>query len=345
MNRRQIVGLALITIAILLPIVLAGTRYATYVEHTLVRIMLLGLMAMAWDFLFGFLGMFSFGHAAFFGTGAYVAGILVARADVTSLPLVVLAALFAAVLVGLVVGFLSARVGSVAVFLVTFTCAEAIYLIVLADPMGLTNGDNGLLGVVPKPFLGFDVRNEVAFYYLSLVVLLASWAALHAITRSQFGQVLTGIRENELRVRFAGYSVEQYKTAAFAISAFFSGLAGILTTFHERIAAPEMTGWLYSAEAVLYATLGGIGTLIGPVLGTGIVIVAREILSDYLASWLIFVGVTYIVLIFFLPSGVYSLFFREGQGKAQAPAAEGKSRSLASWMSSLSFRPARHGEN
>lgn len=121
---------------------------------------------------------------------------------------------------------------------------------------------------------------------------------------------MIGIKENELRIRFAGYRVEQYKAAAFGISGFFAGLAGMLTAFHERIAAPEMAGWLYSAEAVLYATLGGFGTLIGPVLGAGIVIVIRELVSDYVDSWLIIVAVAYILLIFFLPGGIHSLVFR-----------------------------------
>lgn len=309
-SRRVAVAGALLAAALALPLVLAGTRYATYVEHVVVQMMLLGLYAMAWDFLNGYVGLFSFGHAAFFGVGAYAAAILVVKGGVTFAPLVVALALAAAVVVGLVVGFLSARVGSVAIFLVTFACAEVLYLIVLSDPRGLTAGDNGLPGVTPAPFLGFRFNDQVSFYYLALAALLLSFAALRAITRSQFGQVLRGIRENELRVRFAGYHVEQYKTAAFAISAFFAGLAGVLNAFHERVASPETLGWALSGDAVLYSTLGGTGTLLGPVLGAGIVLLAREVLSDFFRSWLIFVGLVYIALVAFLPSGLYPLLFR-----------------------------------
>jgi branched-chain amino acid transport system permease protein len=271
--------------------------------------MLMGLYAMAWDFLNGYAGLFSFGHAAFFGAGAYTAAILIVRAGVLSAPLVLAAALAAAVLVGLVVGFLSSRVGSVAVFLVTFAAAETLYLLVLADPRGLTNGDNGLAGAVPAPLLGLDMSNQITFYYLALGALVLSYLGLRALTASQFGQVLLGIRENELRVRFAGYEVQQYKTAAFAVSACFAGLAGALTAFHERIASPETVGWAVSGDAVLYATLGGTGTLLGPILGAAIAIIAREVLSDFFRSWLIFVGITYIVLVFFLPTGIYPLLF------------------------------------
>jgi branched-chain amino acid transport system permease protein len=103
--------------------------------------------------------------------------------------------------------------------------------------------------------------------------------------------------------------VEQYKTVAFGVSALFAGLAGALTALHERIAAPEALGWLVSGDAVLYATLGGTGTLLGPVLGASLVILAREVLSDIFRSWLIFVGLTYIALVFFLPGGLYPLLF------------------------------------
>lgn len=297
--------------ALALPLALGGTRYANYVEHLAVQMMLMGLYAMAWDFLNGFVGMFSFGHAAFFGTGAYAVAILVVRAGVKSAPVVLTAALAASVIVGVIVGFLAARVGSVAIFLVTFACAEALYLLVLTDPHGITNGDNGLPGVVPAPVLGVDLTDQVTFYYVALLVVVAAYLALGAIARSQFGQVLVGIRENEVRARFAGYHVEQYKTAAVAVSAFFAGLAGALTAFHERIASPETLGWAVSGDAVLYATLGGTGTLLGPVLGAGIVIAAREILSDFFRSWLIFVGFTYIALVFFLPGGLYPVLFPE----------------------------------
>ncbi len=311
MSRRPAVGAVLVAVALLLPPALAGTRYAHYVEHLVVQVMLMGLYAMAWDFLNGYVGMFSFGHAAFFGTGAYAVAILVVRGGVTSAPVLLLAALAASVVVGAFVGYLSARVGAVAIFLVTFACAEALYLLVLTDPRGLTNGDNGLAGVVPAPLLGVDLARPATFYYVALAVVVLGYRLLAAIARSQFGQVLLGIRENEVRVRFAGYHVEQYKTAAVAVSALFAGLAGALTALHERIASPETLGWAVSGDAVLYATLGGTGTLLGPVLGAAIVVVAREVLSDLFRSWLIFVGATYIALVFFLPSGLFPVLFRE----------------------------------
>lgn len=310
MRRDVLVGTALVGLVVALPLLLGGSRTALYVQHVVVQMMILGLYAMAWDFLNGYVGLFSFGHAAFFGVGAYVTAMLVVQAGVTFAPMVIVAALAAAALAGLGVGFLSARVGSVAIFLVTFACAEALFLLALADPRGLTAGDNGLPGVVPAPFLGLRFTDQTTFYYLALGLLVLSWATLRAVTRSQFGQVLLGIRENEVRVRFAGYRVEQYKTVAFGVSALFAGLAGTMNAIHERVASPEVLGWGLSGDAVLYSTLGGGGTLLGPVLGAALVVLARELLSDFFRSWLIFVGMVYIALIFFLPSGLYPLLFR-----------------------------------
>ena len=171
-------------------------------------------------------------HAAFFGAGAYASAIVIVHGGVTSIPAILTVALTSTALLGGIVGFLSSRVGRVAVFLVTFACAEVIYLVVHADPRGLTNGDNGVPGIVARPLLGLDLTGRLSFYYTALAVIVLSYIVLGRITRSQFGEVLLAIRDNETRVRFSGYRVEQYKTAAFVVSALFAGLAGSLTAFH-----------------------------------------------------------------------------------------------------------------
>jgi branched-chain amino acid transport system permease protein len=174
----------------------------------------------------------------------------------------------------------------------------------------LTNGDNGVPGVVARPFLGLDLTGRLSFYYTALAVIVLSYIVLGRITRSQFGEVLLGIRDNETRVRFSGYRVEDYKTAAFVVSALFAGLAGALTAFHERIASPEACAWPMSGDAVLYAILGGSGTLVGPIVGTIAVVLAREVMSDLLRSWLIVIGFIYIALVFFLPSGIVPVLLK-----------------------------------
>ncbi len=309
-KRLVIVEWTLILVGAALPAAVARTPYANYAEHVAVQMMLLGLYSMSWDFLNGYVGLFSFGHAAFFGTGAYGAAIAIVHGGVTSIPMVFAIALTSAAVVGGIVGFLSSRVGRVAVFLVTFACAEVIYLAVHADPRGWTNGDNGVPGVVARPFLGVDLAGRLSFYYTALAISVVSYVVLSRITRSQFGDVLLAIRDNETRARFSGYRVDQYKTAAFVVSALFAGLAGALTAFHERIASPEACAWPVSGDAVLYAILGGSGTLIGPIVGAITIVLAREVTSDLVQSWLIVIGFIYIGLVFFLPAGIVPLLLQ-----------------------------------
>jgi branched-chain amino acid transport system permease protein len=312
--RARTVAAVLIVAALALPAIVWNTPYRTYALHVAVQILAMGLYAMAWDLLNGYVGLFSFGHAAFFGIGAYVCGMAIVHGNIQSAPAAVGAAMIAATLAGGIVGFLAARVGRVAVFLVTFACAETMYLVALADPRGLTGGDNGLPGLVPARMLGLDLTTPATFYYVTLAIVALSYVALRAVVRSRFGRVLVAIRENERRARFAGFEIERYKMIAFAISACFAGIAGAVTALHQRLASPEMLTWAVSGDAVLYATLGGTGTLAGPILGAGLILVAREILSDVLRSWLIVVGCLYVALVVFLPSGIYPLVFRREPG-------------------------------
>lgn len=320
-SRARIAGVVLLLLVALLPAALSGSRYAGYVQHLVVQMLLLGLFAMSWDLVFGYLGLFSFGHAAFYGVAGYTAGMLVVHAGVQSGFVALLAGVAMAMVVGAIVGFLCTRVGSVAVFLVTFACAEAVYLLTITNPFGLTNGDNGLLGVAPKTLLGIDLSNQTAFYYMTAVLVALLYLLLRMLMKSHFGRVVLAIRDNEQRVRFAGYSVDQYKVAVFVIAAAYAGVAGVLTTFHEKIASPEQLSWAVSSEAVLYTTLGGAGSLLGPLLGASAVILVRELLSDYLHSWLIFVALSYLMLIFVLPEGLFPLLFARKRLRASTHAA------------------------
>jgi branched-chain amino acid transport system permease protein len=313
-NRAKLIRWVLVlAVLALLPVIFRSTAFADYLTYTVVRMMIFGLYAMSYDLLFGFTGIFSFGHATFWGCGAYAVAILMVR---SGLPLRdafpgLLAALAAGLVFGWVVGFLCSRVGQVAVFLVTFAFTESIQLLVVSDPLRITNAEDGISGIPRETFLGLlSVKSETEFYYFVLGALVLSYAALRAITRSPMGDVFISIRENPLRVRFLGYRIRQYRTAAFMISGLFASLAGALTALHERAVAPEMFSWFLSGDAVLFTVLGSPGTLIGPVLGAAIVVIFQEILSDIFRNWMIFLGLSYILLIIFLPKGLFPILER-----------------------------------
>jgi branched-chain amino acid transport system permease protein len=294
----------------LLPAFFQATPFADYLAYTVVR-MMIGIYAMSYDLLFGFTGIFSYGHATFWGCGAYAVAILTVRSGLQvqdALP-GVLAALIAGAGLGLAMGFLCSRVGQVAVFLVSFAFTESIQLLVISDPLKITNAEDGISGIPRETLFGFlDIKSEIHFYYLTLAVLVLSYLVLRRITASSMGDVFLAIRENPVRVRFLGYSIRRYRVAAFMISGAFASLAGALTALHERAVAPEMFNWFHSGDAVLFTVLGSPGTLLGPVLGAAIVVIFQEILSDLFRNWMIFLGLSYILLIFFLPKGIFPLF-------------------------------------
>ncbi len=297
---------------VLLPWGFQATTFADYLTYVVVRMMILGLYAMSYDLLLGYTGIFSYGHASFMGAGAYMVAILAVRMGLSArdASLGILLALLLGSLLGWAMGFLSSRVKSfLGVFLVTFAMTETLFLLVLADPLGITNGENGLAGIPRETALGFvNIKSELSFYYFVLVVLALSFLGLYWITRTPFGDALVAIRENPQRSRFLGYRVGQYRIAAFMISGLFASLAGALTALHEKSVGPQMFGLLLSGDAFLYTVLGGPGTLVGPLLGTAILVILQEVLSDLFRNWMVFLGILYIALIMFLPRGLFPLF-------------------------------------
>ena len=205
--------------AAVLPLLFEMTAYAGYLQYTVVRMMILGLYAMSFDLLFGFTGIFSFGHAAAFGASAYTTAILSTRFKIADPLLIIAGGLLLAVIISAIVGYLSSRVGNVAVFLVTFASTEVMQLIAFSNPWGLTNGETGIGGIQRSAIMGlFAIKPELNFYYFTICLLVLSYFILKKIVHSPLGDVFQAIRGNTERVRFLGYNVEQYKVASFAIS-------------------------------------------------------------------------------------------------------------------------------
>jgi len=312
-------GILLMLGAAVLPFFFVLTTHAGYLQYTVIRMMILGLYAMSFDLLFGFTGIFSFGHAAAFGASAYASAILFTRFKIADPLLVIAGGLALAVIISAIVGYLSSRVGNVAVFLVTFASTEVMQLIAFSNPWNLTNGENGISGIQREALLGLaPIKPELNFYYFTLIVLALSYFILRKIVSSPLGDVFQGIKGNAERVRFLGYNVEQWKVASFSISGLFAGLAGSLNALHEGTVAPEVLSWFFSGDAVLFTVLGGPGTLLGPIVGASIIVLVQEILSDIFREWLVFVGISYVVLIVFLPKGIFPLLVKSSTKKGSA---------------------------
>ncbi|HZT27144.1 MAG TPA: branched-chain amino acid ABC transporter permease [Pseudolabrys sp.] len=275
----------------------------------LTEILIWGLLAMSSDLLIGYNGMVSFGHSVFFGLGMYgAAGALLAISP-PNLWLALLFGLAGAAGAALFVAYFSTRTRDI-YFAITTLIFSQIFYVIIFTWTSVTGGENGLLFSRPHfsiPFL-YDARFTTAtMHWFVLAVVAGSYLILRRITQSPFGMVLQSIRENEARTRAIGYSVERYKIVAVMLSGLFAGLAGVLYAIQNEFAAPDFVYFITSGDTVIWNVMGGIGTLVGPIVGAGFFQLLREMLSRVFGDqfpYLIPLGVVFIVMIIFLPQGL-----------------------------------------
>ena len=244
----------------------------------LMTLMCFALFAAAFNLLIGYVGLLSFGHAAFFGTGAYVTG-YVAKAWGWTPELAVIAGGLAGAALGLIVGFLAIKRKGIYFSMITLALSQMIFFIAVQVPF--TGGEDGLQSIPRGKLFGvIDLTSTNAMYFFVLAVFLVGVFILWRVVHSPFGQILKAIRENEARSISLGYDVARYKLIAFMISSTFAGLAGGLKALVTQIASLTDITWQTSGEVILMTILGGIGTTLGPLVGAGIV----KLLEDNLAS-------------------------------------------------------------
>jgi branched-chain amino acid transport system permease protein len=235
------------------------------------------LFAVALDLLLGYTGLLSFGHAAFWGTSAYTTGVIAIN---TGLPfyLAVLGGAVLAAVIAVPIALLSVRRSGIYFAMVTLAFAQLVYF-VANQWRSVTGGENGLQGI-PREAFGMDLSDSFYFYYAAVPLVLLGLFAAWRVVHSPFGRVMVAIRENPARARALGYPVDRYKVQVFVISAFLAGIAGGVYAVGHGFASLQEVYWTTSGKAVVMTILGGMGTLWGPVLGAGIIVV----LEDYLAT-------------------------------------------------------------
>jgi len=234
------------------------------------------LFAAALDLLLGYTGLLSFGHAAFWGTAAYAAGLIAIHSGLP-FPVAVLGGAILAAALAAPIGYLCVRNSGIYFAMVTLAFAQMIYF-VANQWRSVTGGENGLQGI-PRELFGLDLSDPFVFYYAGLpIVLLGLWG-LWRIVHSPFGHVLVAIRDNPARARAIGYPVERYKLLAFVLSAALSGLAGGLFAISHGFASLQEVNWTTSGKAVMMVVLGGIGSLWGSALGAALVVQLEDYLS------------------------------------------------------------------
>jgi branched-chain amino acid transport system permease protein len=308
--------LVAIALALLVPQVL-GTFWISLV----IQILVFGLLALSVDLLLGHTGIFPLGHAAFFALAAYTTAILQVRYGQPTL-LAAPAGLGAAVILALIYG-LAVRTSGVYFILVTMAMGHIVWGVTITWA-SFTGGDNGI-GNVPFPALGsLAIKNLSSYYYLALAVVLACALGYRKLTRSPFGLTLRGIRESGSRMHALGYNVGAHKYAAFVLSGALAGLAGVLYIYFNRFVSPPTASLHVSVEAALMVIVGGTGTVIGPFIGSAIILVLRNYVSAYLVNWMTIMGVVFIATVLWAPEGVLGLM-RRWRAQTEMPAARSES--------------------
>ncbi|WP_340100070.1 ABC transporter permease [Salinibaculum salinum] len=320
-STKKKLGLLLVGLLAIAPfaVLFMGERYYVIVLN---EILIWAIFALSLDIVMGYAGLVPLGHTMFYGVGAYAAALIMLHYT-SSVFIVLLGAIVICAILAWVVGSLSIRVSGVYFAMITLAFAELIYSAVFKYEF--TGGSDGLLGFealmgiggIGAPlsdieflFLGYEIEQQIVFYYFALVLAVLSFLFARRIMNAPFGSVIQSIRESEERVEFIGYDVVKYKRRAFVISGGMAGLAGGLlavspTTF---IISPDQTlAWIHSGEIIVITLLGGMGTLFGPMFGAGVFIGAEEVLSGYTEQWRMIIGAIFILFVLFVPRGLVSV--------------------------------------
>jgi branched-chain amino acid transport system permease protein len=302
------------------------------------RVLILALLALSFDLVWGFAGIMSFGQALFFGAAGYTVALLARDAGITSIFVVLPAALGVGVVLAFVVAafLLLGRHPPSLTFVALGTLTGAYAADRLARGWYYLGGQNGIPSIPPMTAGPFQLTEGLTYYYLALAVLIVVYAACRFLVRSQLGLALAGIRINEARMAFFGYRVQSLKAIVFSVAGAIAGLAGGLYAFHEGFVWPNMLGVILSTQIVLYALFGGVGTLIGAVVGVVAIEIVSFVLSDaYPTIWPIILGLLLLGVILFRPGGLISILVprreriavlglgRSGSRRAPAEAVDG----------------------
>lgn len=270
-------------------------------------IIIWGLMAMGFNFLFGHTGDLSFGHGMFYAFSGYFVGNLALHVTTNFLATMVVG-LLSATLLGAFVGWFAAyRSKGIYFAMITLAIGQVIFFLAysLTD---LTGGENGLTGIPTPNILGLDLRDPVIFYYTTAVLVFIAAYILWRIANSPFGMVCRAIKQNKNRPEFLGYDVKKYRFKAFVVSAVFAGYAGILSVYHIGYVSPFSANWTTSGEVVMMSVLGGVNNLFGPFIGAFMFKYLEDILSGFTDFWFLPLGIIFVMFVLLAPQGIAGLF-------------------------------------
>ncbi len=286
----------------LIPLLIASFIAPLFVTEfyltVLCEALVMSLLALSFNLLFGYMGQLSFGQAAFYGLGGYTVAMLITKVHF-NFWLSIVAGVLVASIIGLIVGFFCVRLRGIYFAVLTLAFGQLIFFIVFKWH-NFTGGDDGIQGVFPPEYL----KSPTFYYYFLLLVFLASAFIIWRLLHSPFGQTIRSMRENSERTEFLGINIAKYQLIAFVIAAAIAGLAGAIWVPFYRSVAPSYLTWIKSGEPVMAAILGGPSIFYGPILGMFIMTFFHSWVLGFTIYWPVVMGALILVIIFFLPGGI-----------------------------------------
>jgi branched-chain amino acid transport system permease protein len=283
---------------VLIALFAAPFFFSEFYLTILCEALVMSLLTLSFNLLFGYMGQLSFGQAAFYGLGGYAVSMLLTKVHF-NFWLSILAGVVLASLIGLIVGFFCVRLRGIYFAILTLAFGQLIFFVVYKWH-DFTGGDDGIQGVFPPEYL----KSPVAYYYFLLIVFVLSAFLMWRIVHSPFGQTLKAMRENPERTEFLGINIGRYQLIAFVVAAAFAGLAGAIWVPFYRSVAPSYLTWIKSGEPVMAAILGGPTTFYGPILGMFIMTFFHAWVLGFTYFWPVIMGLLILTIIFFLPGGI-----------------------------------------
>lgn len=304
MNRQARLELALLCVALALPLLLHALGEDYYIGFA-TRLAIFALAATSLNFVVGYGGMVAFGHAAFFGIGAYAVALLMGAGIISAWmawPLAIAITAFAA----LIIGAISLRTRGVYFIMITLAFAQMIYYSIIS--LQLTGGDDGLPLDQRSQLAPLDLADDAVLYWVALALLAASLYVLKRAAASRYGRALAGLRQNPARMEALGYPVFQLKLACFVIGAAVAGLAGALLANQNGLASPTQLYWTQSGMLLVMVILGGVGQRYGGVLGALTLLGLEEVLGRFTEHSHLYIGFALLAVVLFVPRGLAGLW-------------------------------------
>src|SRR6266481_3651584 len=295
-------------VVLVFPLVMPFTALA-------VDILIYGLYALGFNLVYGYLGLLSFGHAALFGTGAYLCGIAIVHMALPwylAIPIGIVGGLLMAALIGV----LAIRTRGIYFAMVTMALSQCVYYL-FYQAVDWTGGENGLRGINVRTIdilgIKLDFINPLTRYYVIAAFVIAAFFVLSRILASPFGAVIEAVRENESRAKASGYDVTTTRLITFILSGGFCGLAGALQALHLSIVPIEILHYDTSGVVVMIALLGGLGTFFGPMIGAAVFLLLENLVSLWTVHWQLIVGAVFMVCVLFFSAGIWGTLISRGK--------------------------------